>query len=352
MDENLVLGLFLLLPALCGGLLVLFARRLRARPGPSGWPRLLLGNLLVLLALLALGLAAGEIYCRFLCDSTDALGCTKLNERWFQRHWQSNPSGYRDNLDYPLKLQPGKRRITFVGDSFAAGHGIKNVADRFANRLRRAHPEWEIHLLAQPGFDTGNELDLMEKCLAQGYQLDLVVLVYCLNDVADLFPEWTETAGRIRAEAARTGWFCQHSYLVNTLYYRITAPRNRDMQSYFDYIRAGYRGQPWEQQQQRLKAFRDLVQAHGGRLAVVTFPFFQALGPHYEYQFMHDELNQCWRSLDVPHLDLLTVYRNLPPARLMVNRSDPHPNEAAHALAADALEPFLQHLLAAAPDQH
>ena len=79
------------------------------------------------------------------------------------------------------------------------------------------------------------------------------------------------------------------------------------MQSYFDYIRAGYRGQPWEQQQQRLKAFRDLVQAHGGRLAVVTFPFFQALGPHYEYQFMHDELNQCWRSLDVPHLDLLTV---------------------------------------------
>jgi lysophospholipase L1-like esterase len=350
MDENLVLGLFLLLPVLSGGLLVLFARHLRTRSSPPGWPRLLLGNLLALLTLLALGLAAGEIGCRFLCDTTDALGCTKLNERWFERHWQSNPSGYRDDLDYSLKIKPGKRRISFVGDSFTAGHGIKHAEDRFANRLRRAHPEWEIHLLAQPGFDTGNELDLMEKCLGQGYQIDQVVLVYCLNDVADLFPEWAEAVGRIRAEAERGGWFRQHSYLVNTLYYRITAPRNRDMQSYFEYVREGYQGRHWEQQQQRLKAFRDLVESHGGRFAVVTFPFFQALGPHYEYQFMHDELNQCWRALKVPHLDLLSVYQALPPGKLMVSRSDPHPNEAAHALAADALEPFLQQQLATTPN--
>jgi hypothetical protein len=280
------------------------------------------------------------------------LGSTKLNERWFERHWQSNPSGYRDTIDYSLKIKPGKRRISFVGDSFTAGHGIKDMEDRFGNRLRRDHPEWEIHLLAQPGFDTGNELDLMEKCLGQGYQIDQVVLVYCLNDVADMFPEWTETVGRIRAEAARSGWLLRSSYLVNTLYYRITAPRNRDMQSYFDYVREGYRGRHWEQQQQRLKTFRDLVQAHGGRLAVVTFPFFQALGPHYEYQFMHDELDQCWRALNVPHLDLLKVYRDLPPGKLMVSRFDPHPNEYAHALAAAAIDPFLQEQLGAKPDRH
>jgi hypothetical protein len=46
---------------------------------------------------------------------------------------------------------------------------------------------------------------------------------------------------------------------------------------------------------------------------------------------------------------LLSVYRNLPPARLMVNRYDQHPNEYAHALAADAIGKFLQDQLAAAP---
>ena len=349
--ENLVLGLFLLLPVLSGGLLALFARHLRRRPGPPGWRRLLLGNLLALLALLALGLAAGEIYFRFCCDATDALGCTKLNQRWYKRHWRTNHDRYRDNIDYALKIKPGQRRISFVGDSFTAGAGIKDVADRFANRLRRAHPEWEIHLLAQPGYDTGDELDEVERCLGRGYQLDQVVLVYCLNDVADMFPEWAEAVARIQAEAARSGWFCRNSYLVNTLYYRITTPRNRDMQSYFEYIREGYRGSHWEQQQQRLKAFRDLVESHGGRLAVVTFPFFQALGPHYEYKFMHDELNPCWRALKVPHLDLLTIYRDLPPGQLMVNHFDSHPNEAAHALAAEAIGRFLQDLFAVVPDR-
>jgi hypothetical protein len=123
------------------------------------------------------------------------------------------------------------------------------------------------------------------------------------------------------------------------------------MQSYFNYIREGYRGRHWEQQQQRLKAFRNLVESHGGRLAVVTFPFFQALGPRYEFQFMHDELNQCWRDLNVPHLDLLPVYRNLPRGKLTVSWFDAHPNEYAHALAAGAIEKLLKDQMAAAPDR-
>src|SRR5208283_1336343 len=106
----------------------------------SGWPGLVLGNLLVLVFLLSFLPPAGEIYYRFIYDTTDAIDFTKVSNRWFQRYWHLNPSGCRDNADYFLKIQPGQRRITFVGDSFAAGHGIKNVEDRFSNRLRQAHP--------------------------------------------------------------------------------------------------------------------------------------------------------------------------------------------------------------------
>jgi lysophospholipase L1-like esterase len=351
MDEDLALGLFVLVLAASGGLLWVFASNTRANRAETGWARLVVGNSLVLSFLLALLSVGGEIYYRFLYDTSDSLDYTKVSQRWFQRHWQVNSSDCRDNVNYSLNIKPGKRRITFVGDSFTAGHGINDVEQRFANLIRRTHPEWEIHLLAQPGFDTGNELKYLEGCLSQHYQIDQVVLVYCLNDVGDLFPEWAEAVECLQAEAARSGWLRRNSYLVNTLYYRIAAARNPAMKRYYAYMAEGYRGENWEQQQRRLKAFRDLVESHGGRLAVITFPFFQALGSHYEYQSAHDKLNQCWHELGVAHLDLLPLYRNLPPRKLTVNRFDAHPNEYAHALAAAAIENFLKEELQVAPDQ-
>jgi hypothetical protein len=349
MDEDLVLGLYALLPILIGGTLALFAQRVRARKGPPGAFRLVVGNVLVLLFLLALSALGGEIYYRFFCDTTDGLGYTKINQRWFERHWQLNPAEFRDDINYSLKPPPEQRRITFLGDSFTAGHGIKEVGDRFANRIRKAHPEWEIHVLAQPGFDTGDELKQLEESLGQYYQLDQVVLVYCLNDVVDMFPEWAQAVFRMKTRAAQSGWLIQNSYLVNTLYYRFFAPRDAGVKRYFDFIAEGYRGAHWEQQQQRLKALRDQVQSHDGRLLVVTFPLFQGLGPPYAYQSLHDQLNQCWRTLGVPHLDLLSLYRDVPQNKLIVNRNDPHPNEYAQALAAEAIGKFIKEQLAAAP---
>jgi hypothetical protein len=49
----------------------------------------------------------------------------------------------------------------------------------------------------------------------------------------------------------------------------------------------------------------------------------------------------------VRHLDLLPVYAERAPASLVVNARDPHPNAAAHALAAKALLPFLDPLVQA-----
>ena len=352
MEDNLVLGLYVLLPLIGGGLLVRFARHLKTLSGPPGWPRLLLGNLLLLSTLLALLLLGGELYYRFIYDATDSLDYTKVSVRWFERHYHMNSWGCRDNVEYDKAIPPGKRRLTFVGDSFAAGHGVKDAAALFAFRLRQAHPEWDIHLLARPGFDTGNELQWLAACLTNHYQVDQVVLVYCLNDIGDLLPEANAAIQRVYYEVDHSGWLRRHSYFVNTVYSRLSLSRNPDLKQYFQLLLAAYRSPVWPQQQQRLKEFRDLVQSHGGRLSVVTFPFFQTLGPNYEYQFVHDELDQWWRELRVPHLDLLTVYRGLPPKKLVVNRFDAHPNEYAHALAADAIGRFLQELVAAAPERH
>jgi hypothetical protein len=181
----------------------------------------------------------------------------------------------------------------------------------------------------------------MKKAFARGYQVDQVVLVCVLNDIADMMPSQGEAMSRALAVLDHSPWIVRKSYMLNLGYHHYRASRDPYLGNYCFYVREAYSGPLWKQQQERLAAFRDLVQAQGGHLAVVTFPFLNALGPNYEYRFVHDELDQFWRELGVPQLDLLPVFEGLPPSRVTVNRFDAHPNECANKLAAAAIDKWL-----------
>jgi hypothetical protein len=344
-QENLAYGLFVAAPLASFGLLAVFIRRVRRSSAPTTWRRLVLGNSLVCCCLATPLLLAGETYYRFFYDTTDSLAYTRVSERWELRHWRLNKAGCRDDVEYSPTLTVGKPRISFVGDSFTAGHGISKVEDRFPNLLRQAHPDWEVHVLAKVGFDTDAELKMMGKVFARGYQVQQVVLVYCLNDIEDLMPGQDEAMFRALSVLDRSPWLVRKSYMLNLWYHHYRASRDPYLGNYCFYVKDAYSGPLWQKQEERLKAFRDLVQAHGGRLAVVTFPFLNALGPHYEYRFVHEKLDAFWRELGVPHLDLLKVYADLPPSRVTVNRFDAHPNEYASKLAASAMDKWLQELI-------
>jgi hypothetical protein len=338
--DNLTLASFVMLPLLTAAALKIFFRK--GKPvHPSGW-RLALGNALVFVFLLSFLLLLAEIRFRFFMDTTDSLGFTKISERWVARHWHNNSAGCRDDIEYSPAIQPGKRRVSFVGDSFTAGHGIKNVDDRFANRLRALHPDWEVHLLANVGLDTGSEIALLKKAQSRDYEFDEVVLVYCLNDVCDLLMAPGEPfEGRLPPLDQRGPWFTRGSYFLDLMYNRYKAAQNPFVKDYFSFVKDGYRGKYWEKQQARLSELRDFIQSHGGHLTVVTFPFLNALGPKYDYGFVHDELNRFWSDLHVPHLDLLPVYAGRSSSELTVNAHDAHPNELADKLAAEAIERVL-----------
>src|SRR5438046_47259 len=123
MDEDLVLCLFLFALCATGGAAILFAKHVRVQRMKASLGLLLLGNVLVLLFLVTILAVGGEIYFRFFYDATDAINLTKVSERWFQRHCRLNGSGCRDTIEYETRIATGKRRITFLGDSYTAGHG-------------------------------------------------------------------------------------------------------------------------------------------------------------------------------------------------------------------------------------
>jgi len=343
MDDKLTLILFLIAPPIAGELLLLFLlfRYTRGSAKKLGWRRVVLFNLSSVLLLLFLSFAGGELYYRFIYDTTDSIAYTKVSQQWGSRYIVVNAAGFRDNLQYALSVTPGKRRISFLGDSFTVGHGVKSVEDRFPNLLRAKHPEWEVHLLARLGWDTGKELEELAKYQKSGYQFDVVVLVYCLNDVADLFPEWTRALEELQEDAKRGGWLRRNSYFLDILYHRRIAARNPYVKNYYDFVKQGYEGAKWELQKQRLNAVRQLVESGGGKLVVVTFPFLQSVGKDYEYEPAHDQLARYWSHLQVPHLDLLPIFVGMRPDQIMVNPYDPHPNEFANTLAAKTIDGFL-----------
>jgi hypothetical protein len=316
-----------------------FVRSRSRRTTPARWPVVLAGNALVLAFLLSLVFLGFETYYRYVCDQTDAMADTLVSSKWYRKYFHRNNVGVRDNLDYPMARTPGRPRVTFVGDSFTAGLGVKDVEDRFVNRIRRRHPEWEVHEVAQPGLDTSNEVEAVHNLVVSNhYQLDLVVLIYNMNDIGEVMPNWIAAWKKLVADPFRNSWLCRNSYFVNLYYYRWQLARNAYARNYFDEVQAAYAGQLFERHKTALTAMCNMTVIRGGRLAVVTFPFMDAA---LRFKPAHERMDRFWTEHRVPHLDLLPVFSNLPPASIMVNAHDAHPNERAHALAADAMEEFL-----------
>lgn len=342
MMENLILIAFIALPlVLAGAVYVVFAKWRWHRRADRAWWMLPVANVLVLAALLSLPLPVGEVYFRFIYDTTDAYSLSRVSQEWFLRHYRYNQANVRDSLDtYNVKMRPGIRRVSFLGDSFTVGHGVKDVEMRFANIIRAQHPDWEVHALAQNGVDLGVQLTKVKRMALGGYAMDIVVLVYCLNDITDLIPPWQAIMKRMY-DTKPPVW-TRHSYLLDTMFHRWVVYFDEDLRDYYDFIPKAYDSHVWPTQQKRLRTLRDMVTSRGGHFVVVTFPFVHQMQPDSPYRQVHATLNEFWSQLNVPHLDLLPVLESYLVEALVVNGRDPHPNEKAHALAADAIAQFVE----------
>ena len=147
-EDDVVLALLAAAPAVLGTIGWRIGARLQARGGepPLGGKIALATAATALCAsLVLLGL---EVRYRFAYDRTDAFSLTRTSQRWFARHYRNNAWLLRDDVEYTLRKPPGTRRITFVGDSFTVGHGVADVGDRFANRIRAEEPGWDVQVAA------------------------------------------------------------------------------------------------------------------------------------------------------------------------------------------------------------
>ena len=284
----------------------------------------------------------GETYFRFFVDTTDSFSINKISKRWSERYKHWNNRNLRDNIDYDYVRPKGKRRITILGDSFTAGHGIKDVEDRFGNRLRKVFPETEIHLIAGNGASSYSELEMMHNLYRSGYEFDIILLVYCLNDIDYFVMETKEVYGRISKFHKNQNFLQKNSYFINTLSFRMFAQNDPDFMNYANFMVKAYEGQEWEQQKRILKRIKQFTQQIQKPFMVVTFPFLSEPIESYTFKNVHPLIDQFWEEEDVPHLDLLEVFESKMGKHLTVNKYDAHPNEIANEIATKSIEQFLQ----------
>lgn len=338
--ENVILFIFLVFAVL---FIMSFLFCIRRPSDPRrGWNLfvLLAGNLALLFSVLFFILFGGELYFRFLYDQSDSFSLTRTGTEWFDKHFRLNSWGTRDSYDYPEAGTPGKTRITFLGDSFTAGHGVADVEKRFANRIRALRPGWEVHAFGFIGYDSIDELGFLTGRALSHYHYDSVVLVYTLNDISKIMPQWYQMMEGIYSE--KPPYLCTKSYFLNTLYFRWKRRHIPDVLNFYRSTLSAYKDPAiWKFQRNILQRVKGEVEAHGGKLLVVTFPFLNSLGKDYEFREVHKQLAGFWREQGVPQLDLLETLESHRSENLTVNPYDAHPNERAHALASEAIMTFL-----------
>lgn len=117
---------------------------------------------------------SGEAYCQRL---------------WFNKYWKTNEYGFRD-LPYNAYSDTLKDKILILGDSYVAGHGIKNVEDRISNLLQqKLGNDYRVFNLGQNGSHTEKQFNNLKKF---PYKYDKLILIHVPNDLEYLDREKSE----------------------------------------------------------------------------------------------------------------------------------------------------------------
>lgn len=265
-----------------------------------------------------------------------------------------NADGYRGAM-VPLIKPADTFRLAFLGDSFTFGEGVPEgkpfpaKVEEILNRAdTRVGKHCEVINGGVSGHNTSDEVvDLERRWLA--YNPDMVIIVFYLNDAYD-----DEQFGRlITGEAEGISMNISEreepaSYLYSFLSHRwqryLMSRQVTDiyMSQYSNNPIVG--GQDWSGARLALAHAKKLTDERGIKLGLVIFPELFKLNDDYPFRKIHTEVGKTAASLGIPTLDLMETFQGKDQEKLWVHVTDHHPNEIAHALAAETIARFVSDL--------
>lgn len=259
---------------------------------------------------------------------------TLASKVWFARHWHLNPWGYRDAAE-AVPAHPSKHHLVLVGDSFLAGHGIRDTAHRFSNLLQaRLGPAWRVHNHGQNGASAEDVLEQLAFC---PFTPDLILYCWFVNDIQGAARQVGFPSPNAHLQPPSPISLIHGSYFFN--YLHALFPDTEVGQAYFSFLgRAYHDHQVLSLYRTQLLQIHEVALQKGAKFAVVLFPTMDVAS--MASIPIQDE-RAFWQERDVPCLYLASTFLGHGEEDLVVNSSDRHPNELAHRLAAHAIWKWL-----------
>ena len=303
---------------------------------PKGRGRTAGMGLLVVADALALGLIVLELCMALFFAQSDGFNLTMSSRKWFERYWQPvNSLGYRDVEPAPRK--DGEKIVMVLGDSFAAGHGIDNSADRFGDVLgRRLGQGWRVVNVAKIGWDSVDEYEAMA---AYPVTPDVVVLAYFVNDIyrAAEKSNYPLTFAVHFPQGALTKYLVDHFALANFVYWRLARMGNLDDASagFWDRLRGAYADKTvFGVHAAELDDIVSWCRERNIRLVALVIP---SLADVAGSAAMTARVAGHFGERGVDVLDLTPLIIDKKPGELVVNGVDSHANVGLNAVMADLL---------------
>lgn len=280
-----------------------------------------------------------EIVFQSWCIRTDGFDVTLCSRQWFSEYWHPiNSHGYRDveHVDFQ-----DKKVIFIVGDSFAAGHGIKDHRDRFSNVLAEKLGErWEVINLAQRGWDTQDEYHAIK---SNPHEPNVIILTYYYNDI-----EGTATRGGMRkpvlikppSKIIRP--FIERSYSLNFFYWALYGCRyGKELSEvYHEYLTNAYSDENiWNAHKKELLDIVTYAETRGIEFVLLVFPNLFEIE---ESKMFTLKVVDMFKSRGIHSIDLTDRLTGRDPQDLVLNCFDAHPNEELNREIGELLYQYFQ----------
>ncbi len=297
---------------------------------------------LISLTTIVIILILAELFFRYGLRLTSTYADTLVHQRWNEAFW--NPLNELSFRDYPIQYQlpPDKKSVIVLGDSFAAGLGVRDIEDTFPHLLAaQLGDRYHVSVVAHAGWNTDAQLEGL-----QNYPLRPNILIhsYFLNDITYLGGQYLSAWNSQRLHPGPPfGELIDHFYLPNFLYWNVYMQyiRQNDV-NYGEGILHVYRDEEvWSAHRADLQAILDWTREQGSDTIVLIWPVLtmvEASRPATE------QVAHFYTSQGIPVINLADDFESYSPLELAVNPFDMHPNERAHRIAAERLYALMEAL--------
>lgn len=289
-----------------------------------------LKNIILGLVSVFFTLLLAEIFFGFVPRTTN-YGKSLSTKVWERYYWKNNADGFRDE-DFAQK-DSTKKRIAFIGDSFTAGQGIKNPADRYSDLIGAALKDsFEFYNVAISGTNSESKADILYSLQIKP---DILIYEFFVDDIVDT---------RIRLDSVLPHSspyknlsplaidLIENSFLLNYLYWMYP---HLTISDYKKYLTDSYTKPAITTAHE--KVIRNIItyaKAHNIQLVFLTIP----LPTEYEFSNLHTHaIEALVEDSGITNINITAALEPFPVEELIVNSSDMHLNEKGNQIIAKAI---------------